>query len=1144
MKNYFWKFVRTGDQLNVIPKRRYSVTERTAADGITKVLEVPYVSKGNVDDGEKNASSVNDKHFTQHFDVKDRSNLRINEFGIQMINEELFKKLFHKANVKHNSSDIIELIQKLRSCNLFVNDVKTVPDVNLKLPYLEGKTIEEYFETIGNKLGNPYKELLLELIKGIPEIPEKWEMKPGWTRYSKTGIERVDYPPEDAIFLDVEVCCEAGGLPTLATAVSSEAWYGWVSKDLVDGKNNLNRYFNSNADLIPLESGSRRKGYDLPSSLSKPRIAIGHNVSFDRSKIKEQYWLEQTGLRFLDTLSLHVCVSGVTSYQKALLKAGIGEEEWSKLSSLNSLAKVHNLYCGKEISKVSRDLFVTGSLEEIKDNFQEAMTYCARDVIATYNIFEKLFPMFLERFPHPVTFAGMLELQTAYLPINKNWYRYLSESQHVFEDLDFEAKSLMSQCANDSCELLHNDGYKTDLWLWDQNWTCKNIKLKKSVSKGNGTTFKNIPAYSNPCELNLEQRSYSSHHEEEFIENKYKQLSDKFATIISKEKLLPNRLPHLSGYPEWYRKLCDPPSSDEWVPEPTLVGSGLKITPKLLRLTWKLLPVHYEKGAGWGYLVPYKTAINVEKKLLLPLENLKKYFLNIHRDELCSCRVFETSSYLCYRGKKKRKSSKLCKLEIGFSSGLIKLPHKDGPHNNVGNPLARDFVNKFSENALSADSFRAKKILEINRMLSYWRNNRERIENQFVCWLKSSDVPPELIDAGDIGAILPNVIVCGTLTRRAVEPTWMTASNATTERIGSELRSMVQAPPGYSLVGADVDSQELWIASLLGDAYSVGLHGATPLGWMTLNGQKADGTDMHSVTAKAVGISRNHAKVLNYARIYGAGEKFAQRLLKQFKEDLPMSEAVQKAQKMMELTKGRRMFKLKDNVLPDVTDRFHSKEAAKKLCNLYNKEVDDLFEKPQWLDGTESAMFNSLEIIANKPTPETPFLNCRLSRALEPQIDGSDQHLPTRINWVVQSGAVDFLHLMLVCMRWFLGPEPRFCLSFHDEVRYLVKDEYKYETALALHITNLLTRSFCVSRVGMTDLPMSVAFFSSVEVDKVLRKESKDDNKTPSNPFGLLKGYGIPLGESLDIYSAIEKANGKVGLNIDKISTTNVNAKT
>lgn len=38
---------------------------------------------------------------------------------------------------------------------------------------------------------------------------------------------------------------------------------------------------------------------------------------------------------------------------------------------------------------------------------------------------------------------------------------------------------------------------------------------------------------------------------------------------------------------------------------------------------------------------------------------------------------------------------------------------------------------------------------------------------------------------------------------------------------------MVQVPPGYHLVGADVDSQELWIAAVLGEAHFASMHGET-----------------------------------------------------------------------------------------------------------------------------------------------------------------------------------------------------------------------------------------------------------------------------------------------------------------------------
>lgn len=75
---------------------------------------------------------------------------------------------------------------------------------------------------------------------------------------------------------------------------------------------------------------------------------------------------------------------------------------------------------------------------------------------------------------------------------------------------------------------------------------------------------------------------------------------------------------------------------------------------------------------------------------------------------------------------------------------------------------------------------------------------------------------------------------------------------------------------------------------------------------MTLQGKKSQGTDLHSRTADTVGISREHAKVFNYGRIYGAGQPFAERLLLQFNHRLSQTEASSKARQMYALTKGIR----------------------------------------------------------------------------------------------------------------------------------------------------------------------------------------------------------------------------------------------
>ena len=52
---------------------------------------------------------------------------------------------------------------------------------------------------------------------------------------------------------------------------------------------------------------------------------------------------------------------------------------------------------------------------------------------------------------------------------------------------------------------------------------------------------------------------------------------------------------------------------------------------------------------------------------------------------------------------------------------------------------------------------------------------------------------------------------------------------------------MVRAPLGYAIIGANVDSEELWISSCMGGV-QFDIHGATALGWMTLEGTKSAGT--------------------------------------------------------------------------------------------------------------------------------------------------------------------------------------------------------------------------------------------------------------------------------------------------------------
>ena len=99
----------------------------------------------------------------------------------------------------------------------------------------------------------------------------------------------------------------------------------------------------------------------------------------------------------------------------------------------------------------------------------------------------------------------------------------------------------------------------------------------------------------------------------------------------------------------------------------------------------------------------------------------------------------------------------------------------------------------------------------------------------------------------------------------------------------------------------------------------------------------------------------------------------------------------------------------------------------------------------------------------------------------------------------------------------------RYIISIHDEVRYLVRTEDRYKAALAFHLSNLLVRAHVVASLGLDNLSASTAFFSSVDVDTVLRKEPTNDCVTPSNPLGLKAGHGIEFGEGLDINQVLQK---------------------
>ncbi|KAL2429573.1 DNA polymerase gamma, mitochondrial [Exophiala dermatitidis] len=939
---------------------------------------------------------------------------RFNEIGVQQLSDHLHPQVFPHGATKPRPG-LIELSKDhLRRHDLLGKNQDDAPAIGLAVPPLHGTSLDEHFTRLGMHAGEPYLSYGKAFVRAnTPQRPRKWVIRSGWTKYNADmTTKEIDAPDETMLSFDVETMWKETPFAVMATAASPTAWYAWISPWLLGETDNPRQ-------LIPL------------GDPTKPRIVVGHNIGYDRARVKEEYDLKQSHNFFIDTMSLHVAVNGMCSRQRPtwmkhkknrdlrdkmsgdhnsvelqtmLENKMLSEEEeelWVARSSINSLRDVAKFHCGVTIDKSQRDYFGELNRDGICERLEELLDYCAADVAITHRVFQKVFPNFLETCPHPVSFAALRHLSSVILPVDRSWDEYIARAERTYQQRLEEVERKLLQLSEAALEVkTQPEVYNNDAWLSQLDWSGQEIKYKKTRKKG--------------------------------------------------EEPVPVARQKKPGCPNWYKDLFTSNNS------PINLTVRTRIAPLLLKLSWDGCPLVWSDKHGWTFRVPNTEAGKYENS------------------NVVSCDMSEEANFT---------------LKSDYRHTYFKLPHKDGPTARCASPLAKGYLQYFESGILSSQYELAREALEMNASCSYWISARDRIMSQMV--VREADRDPSLAGKSEQGFILPQIIPMGTITRRAVENTWLTASNAKANRVGSELKAMVKAPPGYCFVGADVDSQELWIASLVGDA-QFQLHGGNAIGFMTLEGTKAAGTDLHSKTAKILGISRNDAKVFNYGRIYGAGLKFAATLLRQFNPTLSEAQSNQIAMKLYKETKGTRT-------------------RRKAFGN-----------GSFWRGGTESFVFNKLEEFAEQERPRTPALGAGITEALMRRFINQGSFMTSRINWAIQSSGVDYLHLLIISMDYLIrrfNLDARLAITVHDEIRYLVKKEDRYRAALALQISNLWTRAMFSQQMGIEDLPQSCAFFSAVDIDHVLRKEVDMDCVTPSHP------EKIPHGESLDINQLLAKGH-------------------
>jgi DNA polymerase gamma 1 len=770
---------------------------------------------------------------------------------------------------------------------------------------------------------------------------------------------------------------------------------------------------------------------------TQPRIIVGHNIGYDRARIAEEYDIQQSKNNFLDTMSLHVAVNGMCSRQRPTwMKHRKNRELRDKIAGETDNVELATLLGNKSLTDEEEELWVgrssVNSLRDVaKFHLNVSIDKAQRDSFGE-----------LDRAGIRGKLDELLDYCAADVDVTHRVYKivfpnFLETCPHPVSFAALRHLSSVILPVDRSWESYIANSEATYHKLSDAVQERLVTLTDKALEiKGESEKWSNDPW--------LRQLDWSGQ-EVKMVKGKKKN-----------DPPRPAARQKMPGMPQWYKDLFMKKDG------PIGLTVRTRVAPLLLRLAWDGYPLVWSDKYGWTFRVPTADAHKYNEK------------------QMQECTAFD---------------EKDIELRDDRSGVYFKIPHKDGPTARCANPMAKSYLPYFEKGILSSEFPYAKEALEMNASCSYWISARDRIMSQMVVYESDGAKGPEQVESqSETGYILPQVIPMGTVTRRAVENTWLTASNAKKNRVGSELKSMVKAPPGYCFVGADVDSEELWIASLVGDA-QFKLHGGNAVGFMTLEGTKAAGTDLHSRTAEILGITRNDAKVFNYGRIYGAGLKFASTLLRQFNPGLSEAETTKVASNLYKATKGTKT----------------------------NRKT--LHKRSFWRGGTESFVFNKLEEFAEQERPRTPVLGAGITEALMSRFVNQGGFMTSRINWAIQSSGVDYLHLIIISMDYLIrrfNIDARLAITVHDEIRYVVREEDKYRAAMALQVSNVWTRAMFSQQMGINDLPQACAYFSAVDIDHVLRKEVDMDCITPSHY------EKIPHGESVDITTLLSKPSSRL----------------
>lgn len=566
---------------------------------------------------------------------------------------------------------------------------------------------------------------------GLPKYPKKEDIvvKPGWAMYDFNGI-----------YIE-----QVESPPDEILVFDVETFVQGGNFPIIGTATGIkNSYIWIAKEFIEEVSEEDFDQYDFVP-LPNTKVIVGHNVGFDLCRVREAYELPSKITAF-DTLSAHVATNGLCSAQRYVASLRYKDKEklterekailrhppkWAEAGTTNSLVAVYNFHVarGDFFEEVEE---ISEADKEIRSVFVDTPTM--RD-FQNMGLFQKDLLFYAAKDTY---YTGRI--------FEKLFPKYLVAKPHV-------------AALAGHLEIMNARVPISDDW---NEWIERVEKIlaedQKTVSSLIVDRAKELYEKWANGELSLETIKLDP-----WLSQLNWQIKRKKCAEVSRRNKVSNILELL------------PPDSTE--------AEIIKACPQLLNEAGNLIPEDAKKRA--------KLLFEANKYVFVPA-----WFMPIYNE---TCKI-STKSDLCHllmglkwKGKPIYKHKLNGWGTYNEDGKFEKVPHKESVGENVGDLLAKGFLDDIKNGNLTGEHEGVSKVFDIAIKTSFWISTRNRVIERFVKRSKIGSTEGNLM--------CPQTIVHGTTTGRATENLLLVMSNIKPDKIGSELRSKIEAPKGYKIVG-------------------------------------------------------------------------------------------------------------------------------------------------------------------------------------------------------------------------------------------------------------------------------------------------------------------------------------------------------